>query len=229
MNRKFLVKPFLPVAAGLAMLTATTLSAKPASAEAGSLSWRGNVDHIARVTIRGRSVNTYSVEGRSPSGVSTRINGTPLEWDDRVWIQDIRGRGEVRVIQQPNRSNNFATVVEIRDITAGSAPYEFRLFWNDDRRRNDRDDDRGRWGNGRPGTNRRGDDRWERGRDDRDRVTPNERSAYDQGYEIGRRDFFTKMRRDAERHRARYDRRTEDEFRRGYNNGYDDAQYRRRG
>lgn len=256
--------------AGLGVLTA--LAWGGAAHAQGTVTWRGNVDDVTRIMFRGSNVNAFAVSGDSPSGVSVRRSGN-LSFTNRarVSLQTISGRGSVSVVQTPDRSNNYTTIVEVRDPQPGEATYEFRLRTSDTNGRyddyndrpydrdgyNDRDDQsNGRWnrrdddyrGNGR--WNRRDDDnrgngRWNN-RDDRNngrwdngngngrwnnrgnnRVDtslpsdPAARIAYLLGVTQGQRDYEQRRDRDYSRYGARFNSRTEADFRRGYNNGFD--------
>ena len=251
MNNDWFIRFRKPFMAGVGLLALSLGVPAFAEARTGSMTWRGNVDDVTRIVIRGRSITSQTISGRSPSGVSYRANGDLPIGDMDVRLQNVRGRGEVRVIQEPNRSNGFATIVEVRDRQGGAAPYEFQLFWRDDNDRGEWDRD-GRWGdNDRWGNGRRDDDRWgnngRRGndprnsgpwnngrwdpdrRDDKDRWTQAERDAYRMGYDLGQRDRSRRLSRDINRHRQRFTGRTADEFRRGYNNGYDGERFPGRG
>lgn len=202
--------------AGLGILAGLMTLSQPAQARDGGVVWRGSVDDVARVVIRGNSVRTYAVSGRSPYSVSSRTMGGQPDFGDRVNLDSTQGRGTIRIAQYPDRGNNFTTIVEIRDPQGGSAPYEFRLNWSDNGgpgRGNGRPGDgRPGWGNGRPGDGRPGrdDDRWDAA----------EREAFRHGFEQGRRDFQDRRRPDYARYRNQYNNRTEAEFRRGYQDGF---------
>lgn len=252
MNNDWFIRFRKPLMAGASLLAMTLGVPAFAEARTGDITWRGNVDDITRIVIRGRSVTSYAVSGKSPYAVSYRTNGDLSMGDSDVRLQNIRGRGEVRIVQNPTRNNGYATIVEVRDHDAGAAPYEFRLAWNSGNDRGEwdrdgrwgnngrRDDDRrgnGRWDNNRRENDRRDNDPWNngrwdrdrRGRDDNDNWNRAEREAYQQGYELGQRDRSRRLSRDYDRHRTRYSGRTADEFRRGYNNGYDGARFPGRG
>lgn len=252
--------------ASLGVLTALAIGGA-AHAE-GTVTWRGNVDDVARITFRGQDVNSFALSGNNPSKTSVRRNGdTSLSGRANVSLQTLKGRGNVRIVQSPDRSNNFTTIVEVRDPQPGDGTYEFRLQLNDTDGRNggynnrpydhdgynNRPDNRndyprsnGRWddrpgyrdndnrGNGRWGDrdNRsNGDDRsngngrWGNRRDNRaDTSLPSDpaaRVAYLLGVTQGQRDHEQRRDRDYSRYGARFNNRTESDFRRGYNNGFD--------
>lgn len=236
MNNDWFTRFRKPLTAGACLLTLAMGVPAFAAERTGGITWRGNVDDVTRIVIRGRSVSSYAVSGRSPYDVSYRSNGDLPNGNTDVRLQNVRGRGEVRVIQEPSRGNGFATIVEVRDRQGGAAPYEFRLFWqsDDDRGgwgRNDRWDNDNRRDNDRRDNDRWGNGRWDRNRrdNDNDEWSRDERAAYQIGYDLGRQDRSRRLSRDVNRYRNRYNNRTEDEFRRGYNNGYDGARFPGRG
>jgi len=40
-----------------------------------------------------------------------------------------KGRGKVRVIQQPSTDNDFTAIVEIYDNGGGAREYQLEIFW----------------------------------------------------------------------------------------------------
>ena len=46
-----------------------------------------------------------------------------------VRLEKKHGRGEIEIVQQPSRNNDFTAVVQIRDNKGGSDDYEFELIW----------------------------------------------------------------------------------------------------
>ena len=59
------------------------------------------------------------------------FNGRPPRRNANVEVDKTDGRGRVFIVQQPNRRNNFTTIVQIVDSKAGADRYRFRLSWND--------------------------------------------------------------------------------------------------
>src|SRR5262245_8096702 len=95
MKRTNRIRPFLSWAAGIAAIAAVTgLSAGPAHAQAGTFVWSGDVDNTARVEIRGRSVNSYAVDGKSPRNVTYHIGREGFEAGSNVRLQTVDGRGQ---------------------------------------------------------------------------------------------------------------------------------------
>ncbi len=112
---------------GAAVLGALLL---PLAAHAnGRLDWNGDVDDRAAVSIHGWDVQTRTVSGKSVENTNSQIFGhLPTERPVFVSLTG-RGRGSVRVVQQPSPFNNFTAVVRIHDPQPGAAHYRFRLEW----------------------------------------------------------------------------------------------------
>ena len=103
--------------------------AMPLAAHAGQLVWSGNVDDRATVTLHGRDVQTNTVSGKSVNDVNSQIFGR-LPTDHPVFVSlDKRGRGMVRIVQQPRPFNNFTAVVRIHDPQPGAGHYRLALNW----------------------------------------------------------------------------------------------------
>lgn len=95
----------------------------------GLMNWRGAVDDIVRISVIGRQSFVTTISGQAASGVRYNfveaLPRTPLN----VTVEKREGRGDIRVIQQPSRQNNFTAVIEIVDRSGGRDTYEFDLFW----------------------------------------------------------------------------------------------------
>jgi hypothetical protein len=98
-------------------------------AATGRVEWRGRVDDRVQLIIRGRSLEQRLVSGREyPSGSASFTSGLPPE-PVRVTVTKLAGRGNVRVIQQPARGNDFTAIVEISDDGGGSQEYRIEVTW----------------------------------------------------------------------------------------------------
>jgi hypothetical protein len=67
--------------------------------------------------------NGYKESGRKLNGVLPNL---PAE----ITVKKSEGRGEVIVLQQPNKTNEYRAVVQIIDSKAGSDNYRLEIFWN---------------------------------------------------------------------------------------------------
>ena len=95
----------------------------------GLMNWRGSVDDFVRISVIGRQSFVTTTSGQAASGVRYNfveaLPRTPLN----VTVEKREGRGDIRVIQQPSRQNNFTAVIEIADRSGGRDTSEFDLFW----------------------------------------------------------------------------------------------------
>jgi hypothetical protein len=95
----------------------------------GLVRWRGTVDDDVHLVIREDQVEVRTIGG-SPYYNATFNFTSPLP-RRRVTVNATRlkGRGDVRVIQQPSRDNDFTAVVQIRDSGGGAREYEIEVNW----------------------------------------------------------------------------------------------------
>jgi len=95
----------------------------------GTMRWRGTVDDIAQIRVQESSVDVSAVSG-TPYSDGTYNFTSPLPYR-RVTVNLIKlsGRGDMRIIQQPSRDNDYTAVIEIRDTNRGPGSYEFELSW----------------------------------------------------------------------------------------------------
>lgn len=117
----------LAVAAALAALG---FIAAPASAQGrGQAHWSGTVDDTAVIYIHGADVRTTTTSGKSTSNVNVRDNGPLPRRPVTIFLEQQRGRGRVRIIQQPSPGNDYTAAVRVRDPQSGAGQYEFTLGW----------------------------------------------------------------------------------------------------
>jgi hypothetical protein len=89
------------------------------------------VDNEAEVSVRGDSVFIRTLAGRDPYDDGSECNAPlpdRLPADFNFEVKD--SRGEIRLIGEPSRRNNFSAVVLIRDSSGGQGRYHFRLSWD---------------------------------------------------------------------------------------------------
>jgi len=109
---------------GLVVVAAPTLSAQERLFE-----WRGRVDHEVRLTMRGGQLWTQEVAGQDTRGARVRVSHALPAQAGEVQIRLLNGRGDVSVIQQPSRRNNYTTIVRIYDPSAGADRYRLVAQW----------------------------------------------------------------------------------------------------
>jgi hypothetical protein len=103
-----------------------------ANTGSGFARWSGEVDNEVFVLLRGRQFFNTAVRGRSVYGQQVDVS-SPLPRNRQVYVnlQDIQGRGQVELVEQPDRSNNFTAKVRIVDPQAGAGSYSFSLAWDE--------------------------------------------------------------------------------------------------
>lgn len=96
----------------------------------GSATWEGSVDDRANVIIRGSQITTRNISGNGITTRSQNVNGSiPRGRQVIVQVNKREGRGTVRVLQQPNRSNNYSAVIQIYDSRGGRDNYRIDVTW----------------------------------------------------------------------------------------------------
>ena len=117
------------------LLAALLLTLLPLTASAqmprrhGSITWSGNVDDTAVVTVHQDRVRTRVVSGKSNGNDNAQIVGRLPDRPVRLLLLQRRGRGQIRIVEQPNPGNNFTGRVRIHDPQPGSGFYSFVLSW----------------------------------------------------------------------------------------------------
>jgi len=95
----------------------------------GVIRWRGKVDGRDQLIIRGNHVEVKHLEANPIRNMSQTFSSPLPKTNVQVNLNIIDGRGKVRIIEQPSRSNNYALIIEIHDKKGGSDNYEFELYW----------------------------------------------------------------------------------------------------
>ena len=102
--------------------------------------WRGQVDGVDEILIRGGSVRVRHVEAKPIQRQDYRFTAPLPEWNVDLTLHKIEGRGDVELIEEPSSWNDFTAVVRLDDKNQiGDGYYEFELTWNER-------DDWGDWG-----------------------------------------------------------------------------------
>ncbi len=96
----------------------------------GRAFWNGIVDADVQLLVRKTRLFTKTLDGKSyPDGIYSFSSSLPKRSRIRVGVKIKKGRGKVHVIQQPDRTNNFTAIIEIRDNEGGAKPYSIEIYW----------------------------------------------------------------------------------------------------
>jgi hypothetical protein len=95
----------------------------------GSLEFRGRVDQITAISIRGQRVRSEDFAGRplrdGRFDLSNPLPSRPMD----IELIDVRGRGSVDLVEKPWEGNGYTAVVRIEDERGGAGDYSFDLVW----------------------------------------------------------------------------------------------------
>lgn len=97
--------------------------------QTGRLRWRGMVDDIVNLVISDDRVEVRTLGGSEYNNATYNFTSPLPRRRVNVSVVRLSGRGDVRVIQQPSRDNDFTAVVEIRDPKGGARDYEIEVTW----------------------------------------------------------------------------------------------------
>jgi hypothetical protein len=95
-----------------------------------SATWSGRVDDRANLIIRGGSLQAQDVSATGLQTYNQNISGSLPNRNTTVTASKRSGRGEVFVIQQPSRSNNYTAIVQIVDSKGGAGDYQVDINWS---------------------------------------------------------------------------------------------------
>lgn len=95
----------------------------------GTLTWNGRVDGRMNLIIQGSTVRTNAITGQNLGQGRSNWIGVMPRRQATVVAQTLDGRGGAVVTQQPNRANQFTTIVTINDPKGGADNYRIRVSW----------------------------------------------------------------------------------------------------
>ncbi len=96
----------------------------------GSLRWRGRVDDVVEIEIRGDQIYERTISGQPVTDVGARFNSFMPRRRVNVSVEKFRGRGYVEIVEQPSSRNEFIAIVRIRDTKGGADDYDIEVYWN---------------------------------------------------------------------------------------------------
>ena len=86
-----------------------------ASAEEERFQWRGQVDGVDEILIRGSSIRINHLEAKPIQRQDHRFSAPLPSREVHLKLKKIKGRGDVRLIEEPSSWNDYTAVVRIDD------------------------------------------------------------------------------------------------------------------
>lgn len=92
--------------------------------------WQGQVDGIAILHLRGKSLAVQIQEGGPVQNQKFHFYDPLPGTQQQVRVEVLEGRGYVHVVDQPNIENHYTVGVSIEDRQAGSSFYSIAMYWD---------------------------------------------------------------------------------------------------
>jgi hypothetical protein len=96
---------------------------------ADRITWSGRVDDEVIVSCQGNRCTSEPVSGTPVMHERVKVSHALPNRDVKVTLENLDGRGEVRLVEQPAEHNGYTTRVRIRDPQGGAGDYSFALTW----------------------------------------------------------------------------------------------------
>lgn len=93
--------------------------------------WKGRVDGVDDILVRGSEVRIEHVSAMPIQKQDHRFSA-PLPFAEvELTLEVLRGRGSVRLLEQPTKRNQFTAVIRVDDQDhSGDSDYEFEISWS---------------------------------------------------------------------------------------------------
>ena len=95
----------------------------------GRAFWRGTVDKEVHLILQRRNLETRTVSGSTYNNVNFSFTASMPTRNVTVEVTKKKGRGNVRVLEQPSRDNDYTAVIQILDEDGGAKEYELEINW----------------------------------------------------------------------------------------------------
>ncbi|HMV52016.1 MAG TPA: hypothetical protein PLD20_15230 [Blastocatellia bacterium] len=106
------------------------------------VTWRGRVDGESIIRVYGNQVREETIYGGGVFNTRHQFSAPLPNRQVNVNLLNTEGRGQIVIVEQPSRYNNYTATVRITDRQGGSSNYGFTLAWE---KQNYRDVDHDRW------------------------------------------------------------------------------------
>ena len=102
-----------------------------ATAKEERFQWRGQVDGVDEIMIRGESIRINHIEAKPIQRQDHRFSAPLPSREIHLKLNKIKGRGDVRLIEEPSSWNDYTAIVRLDDgKQMGDDYYEFELVWD---------------------------------------------------------------------------------------------------
>lgn len=118
--------------AGRTLLALMVLSCPGPALADQTFQWKGEVDGVDEIQIRGGSVRVNHLEAQPIQRQDHRFSQPLPSRDTHLRLVKVAGRGNVHVVEEPNSWNDYTATVRIEDRQGGADFYEFELHWRSD-------------------------------------------------------------------------------------------------
>jgi hypothetical protein len=95
----------------------------------GQAAWRGTVDDYVQLVIRDDYIEVRTLGGQEYFDSDSRFSSPLPRRRVGLSVNKVRGRGDIRVVQQPSANNGWEAIIEIRDKKGGADQYEVQINW----------------------------------------------------------------------------------------------------
>lgn len=100
------------------------------SKKIGSVTWKGKVDKEVHLKVRNNTLEYSLFDGVDyGSGNYNFVSAMPSNNRVNLYVRKKKGRGNVSIIQQPDRLNNYTAVIKVLDEGSGAKDYEVEIYW----------------------------------------------------------------------------------------------------
>lgn len=93
------------------------------------VSWSGRVDGEVLVRCAGTTCQSEARSGQPVGRERIRVRRVMPSSPFLATLENAKGRGEIRLIEQPSHQNGYTAVVLISDPESGASNYSFSLAW----------------------------------------------------------------------------------------------------
>ena len=95
----------------------------------GYFRWQGQVDGSDHIILQGSRVSIRHLQAQRIVNPSYDLRTSLPRYPVVVNLRQLRGRGDVQIVDQPTARNNYAVTILVEDRSGGSDFYEFELTW----------------------------------------------------------------------------------------------------